>query len=83
MVLLFFALDDREQFYSLDGFLQEIRLHASPDAHIILVGNKSDLERVILNEEIQQFVEQNKLYQYVEVSAKTGKNVQYLFEMIA
>ena len=80
--LLFFALDDRLQFDYLHEFMTNINQYGTPGTPVILVGSKSDLGKAVSNDEIQQFVQQHKLLRYVEVSAKTGKNVHYLFEMI-
>ena len=50
--VLFFALDDHQQFDSLPDFIQSIGEYGSPDTPICLVGSKSDLERAVSNEEI-------------------------------
>lgn len=44
-VLLVYDISKRTSFESLDKWLQEVRDHADEKVEIILVGNKSDLEK--------------------------------------
>jgi hypothetical protein len=46
------------------------------------VGNKSDAERQVSAEEVQQFVEDKHLF-YYETSAKSGANVREMFVGVA
>ena len=48
---------------------------------IVIVGNKIDMGRVVLKEEAKMFAK--KLgYQYFEVSARTGENINSMFNSL-
>ena len=50
---------------------------------IYLIGNKVDLDnREIQEEDISDLMKKNKIKNYYEVSAKTGKNVDELFKRV-
>ena len=51
------------------------------DIPILLVGNKLDLEenREISKEQIEQFKEENNISESIEISLKTGENVEKMF----
>jgi GTPase SAR1 family protein len=67
----------------LNTWLEELRQYGPPGINIIIVGNKSDLieERRVKFIEANEFCDKLKI-PYVEVSAKTGVNVSYMFENI-
>jgi len=52
---------------------------------IIMVGGKKDLEskRSVPKEEAKRFVRTQNLYEYEECSAKTGENVELIFEKLS
>ena len=56
----------------------EVRKYSIP---ILLVGNKLDLEenREISKEQIEQFRAENNIAESIEISLKTGKNVEKMF----
>jgi small GTP-binding protein len=51
---------------------------------LIMVGGKADLDfkRAVPKEDVIKMVEENNLYKYIECSAKTGENVEQIFEII-
>ena len=57
--------------------------NADDDLTVILVGNKADLisERIISLNEGSKFAKKYK-FDYVEVSAKTGTNINIMFEIL-
>lgn len=48
---------------------------------LILVGNKTEEPRLLSEEDGQRYTKNFKI-PYIETSAKTGKNVKEMFEMI-
>ncbi|KAI8982155.1 ras family-domain-containing protein [Mycotypha africana] len=58
----------------------DVRQHANPDTVIMLIGNKSDLEkdRQVSREEAEKFAQENNLY-FLETSAKSADNVDIAF----
>ena len=84
-ILLVFDITNRSTFEKLDFWLEDLKLNSDNinNLYIYLIGNKSDLEenRKISFEEASNFAKKNKL-PYVEVSAKTGKNIKNLFDEV-
>jgi small GTP-binding protein len=56
--------------------------HPSHRQAIVLAGNKSDLRLQIPKGEIHQFCRFHNIAGYLECSAKTGKNVARVFELL-
>ena len=78
--LLVFALDFRESFEEVKYWLESIKeLVDINKKSIIIVGNKSDIDkREISYEEAYNYANENKL-KYFETSAKSGNNIKELF----
>ena len=70
-------------FEHLQEWLEIIREHAG-DIPIMLVGTNMDLQekRAITREQAIQAAKKYNLSSFIEVSAKTGQNVEKLFEVI-
>lgn len=83
-VLLVFSLTDHVSFEKLEEWISDVSQYCHPKAHMILVGNKSDLTdaRTITQDEIRKFAEGRSL-QYIESSAKTGSNINECFYQVA
>ena len=83
-LILVFDLTDRQSFLDLDNWLMEIEKHANDHVLKLLIGNKSDLEgaRTVSFEEAASFAKENGM-KYMETSAKTAKNVNEAFNMMA
>ena len=79
-LILFYDICNKESFKDLNDWLDLIKNSASESPHIVLVGNKIDLEkeRKITAEEGEEFAIKNGLL-FFESSAKTGKNVDLIF----
>lgn len=60
-VLLVYDISRRITFESIDKWLQEVRDHADEKVSIILVGNKSDLDkrRQVSTEEAEKYAREN------------------------
>ena len=81
-ILIVFDLTDEKSFKDLDSWMEEIKEAAPENCAKILVGNKSDLEgRKITSEDAKKYAE-NLNIQYQEVSAKSGINIEQLFDKI-
>lgn len=81
--LLTFDITSRESFDAIHGFVEETTTSASSNLVIILIGNKSDLasERQVSKEEAETYAKRLGLI-YIEVSAKSGHNVNLAFDMV-
>ncbi|KAJ1611267.1 putative Rab2 GTPase [Cryptosporidium canis] len=81
--LLVYDITRRDTFNHLTKWLSDVRRNSTPKMTIILVGNKSDLDRrEVTTEEGMEFAEQNGLL-FIETSAKTSKNVEEAFAKTA
>lgn len=77
--LLVYDITRRETFDHLVRWLQEVRQNANPCMTIMLIGNKSDLERREVSvEEGAEFAKKHGLI-FLETSAKTAQNVEEAF----
>ncbi len=79
--ILVYDVTSRETFESLPSWVEEINKHAG-NIPIILVGNKVDLEayRQVSKEEGLKLAEKLNLHGFYEASARTGLNVNEIFE---
>ena len=82
--VLCFSIDNQSSFGELDGWLNDLQSLAAPNAGILMIGNKADLasERQVTQEEAQDFASRHGL-EYIETSAKDGKNVSEAFVRLA
>ena len=84
-VLLIFDITDRNSFQKLNFWLDDLKNKSDDldNIFICLVGNKTDLneKRVVSYEEANKFAEENNI-PYIEVSAKTGDNINKLFSIM-
>ena len=82
-VLLIYDITKKHTFEKLDYWLEDLKNNADDinDLFIFLIGNKCDLEekREVSFEEANDYSKKKEL-PYIEVSAKTGKNVKKLFD---
>ena len=84
-ILLIFDLTKKSTFDKLNFWLEDLRENSDniDNLYIHFIGNKNDLEeqRAISFEEATNFAKKNKL-PYMEVSAKTRKNIKNLFDEV-
>ena len=82
-IILLYDVIDKNSFYGINSWLNEIYKNINEDEiSIILVGNKIDLEqRSISYEEGKAFAEKNNLL-FCECSSKNGKNIDMVFNLI-
>lgn len=77
--LLVYDISRRDTFNHLAKWLEEARMNGNKNMVIMLIGNKSDLERrEVTFEEGEEFAKANNLL-FVETSAKTASNVDDAF----
>jgi small GTP-binding protein len=78
--LLVFSLTDRVSFDSLEGWLNDIHSLCSPNAVIIVVGNKLDLpdDRVVSKSDALTFSERHQI-DFIETSARDCTNIEETF----
>ena len=76
-VILMFDVTNKESFEHISNWCKEIKEKSKKDIEILIVGNKIDLpDRYKSKDEFEKDLkEQNLLYQYEEISAKTKENV--------
>ena len=80
--LLVFDLSNRTSFDSLDEWHQQITDSCGPGITVTLLGNKSELgDRQVFYNEASDYARKRNM-NYVEVSAKTGRNISQAFKMI-
>lgn len=83
--IVVFDITDPESFRRIDYWMNEISKRIENNSTtIILVGNKSDLEdeRQVSRSEIERRADELKV-EFIETSAKSGENVDELFERIS
>lgn len=76
-----FAIDDRSSFEDLDELYEEF-LEQSPEARVMLIGCKSDLDSqrtVTYQEATEKAIELGNL-PYIECSAKNAYNIYEIFD---
>jgi small GTP-binding protein len=82
--VLVFDITNDQSFDELGNWLQDLQQLSNPNAVILLVGNKTDLEdqRKVGGEQARDFADRHKL-EYLETSAKSGQNVSEAFTRLA
>jgi len=82
--ILTYDISNRPSFEHTIGWMRDIRSRAPPDVHVILCGNKSDLDndRVVQYNEGKQLADEYGI-QFFETSALTGHNVEKMFTALA
>ena len=82
IILFIYDISDEESFNSIPKWIQEVKEVLKEEVVFALIGNKLDLEsqRKVSFEDGKKFAEQNN-FVCQEVSAKTGKNFENLFDV--
>jgi small GTP-binding protein len=82
-IVIVFDLSKEKTFDNLESWFNDVKEVVSETQIVkILAGNKSDIKSVIPEEKIKKFAEDHNL-QYLQVSAKEGFNIEWLFEILA
>jgi small GTP-binding protein len=82
--VLVYDITNLNSFDQVSDWLNDLHSLAAPNAYILLVGNKSDLEgsRQVGVDLVKDFAERHHL-ERIETSAQSGKNVQEAFARMA
>lgn len=83
-IILVFDLSNYATLEKISYWVDDVKNYIKQEVSITLVGNKEDIETrpVFASQTAREFARKKKI-EYIEVSAKTGKNVIYLFEHIS
>jgi len=78
--LLVYDITRKDSYAYLDRWLKELRDYADPNAAVVLVGNKSDLQhlRSVSTDEAKKYAEDHGI-SFFETSALTASNVEAAF----
>ena len=81
IIIVVYDISNKESFTHTEHWVNETKDLKREDAIFVLVGNKIDLEdkRAVESKEAEDFANE-KGFLFYEVSAKTGENVEDLFE---
>ena len=79
--LVIYDISDEQSFQNVQQHLTEVEANANEDRLycIMVIGNKCDLPRVVELHRVQHIAHEHGI-QYMEVSAKTGRNVEQMFK---
>ena len=79
--LLVYDISNRESFEHISNWIEDCLAQSPKSVFMVLVGNKSDLsqERKVTYQEGEEMAKNNKIM-FFETSAKTGENVDKIFE---
>jgi len=77
-----FDLTNPQSLLKVPGWISSIKKSVKKTIPMIILGNKSDLERQVERSEAEDLARRLNC-EYLETSAKTGNNVELAFEMIA
>ena len=82
IILIIYDISDRNSFESIPNWIHEVNEVINKEVVFALIGNKIDLEdkRKVTYEEGKKLAEKNN-FVFQEVSAKSGKNFENLFEV--
>ena len=83
-IIVTYSITDQKSFENVNKWMSQIQQRAPSDVKVILVGNKTDMEntRVVSYEEGERLADKYNI-RFLETSAKTGKNVNEVFENLA
>ena len=81
LIIFVYSIDNKNSFEIIKQRIKKIKEDCNDNTHYILVGNKMDLNnnRVISKEEGSELAKNEKIDFFIEVSAKTGENIENIF----
>ncbi|CAD8087149.1 unnamed protein product [Paramecium primaurelia] len=78
-----YDVEVKQSFDSVAKWIEDVRLERGNDVIIFLVANKIDLENRVVSTEQGSTLAKEQDAHFIEVSAKSGSNVELLFKQIA
>ncbi len=81
-LILAFSADKRDTLGYLNEWLEVVNLYLTEKIPIILISTKNDLAQGGSKEDIDEFMKQNNISNYVETSALNGQNVNEAFRLL-
>ncbi|MHA1269556.1 MAG: Rab family GTPase [Candidatus Helarchaeota archaeon] len=82
-IILVYDVTNPPSFYSLSHWVSDALSKTQPNTIIACIGNKIDLPRLVSRDEGYNFAKQIHSAVYSETSAKTGRNVENSFNILA
>ena len=78
-----YDITSKDSFNGAKAWVNEIKKNGRDDCVIAFVGNKIDVDkREVEQKEVLDYVKTGEIL-HIETSAKTGENIQYLFNEIS
>ena len=81
-VLICFDVTNSRSFKNVENWYKDMKISIDQKIPVFLVGNKIDLPRVVSKVDAKEMAKKLNGF-YVETSAKTGENVEKVFEDLA
>ena len=75
MAVIVYDVTSVDTFYTLEKWVEDVKKERGSEAHIVLWGNKIDLDRQVSKEQVEQKAKEFDV-QCAEVCAKTGENIR-------
>merc|ERR1712142_1189455 len=83
VAVVVYDISSQDTFHSVNKWIEQVRNEREKEVLIVLVGNKYDLDhREVSEQEGKEKALDHQAF-FVETSAKTGRNVARLFDLIA
>ena len=80
-VIMMFDLNNRKSFDNLEYWMEQIKINTLEQPHILLIGNKNDLESKVTSKEIDDFCcKYNLLYYQISVFKISNNDLEKIFE---
>lgn len=84
VMILVYDIESRDSFQNIDDWMHDTKRYASNDVIVVLVGNKCDtIAREVNRVEGEILAMAKRNVMFLETSAKTGENIEMLFEKLA
>ena len=83
-ILLIYDITNHKSFLELENWLEEIKKYSNNKPLIYIIGNKCDLERNrVVSKQIAEDFATRHNFSFIETSAKSGQNIDYIFTQVA